>query len=119
MIGSALAGLAVAAGLDVVVSNSRGPETLTDLVARLGDSARAAIPEEAELYFGHADHDATNPADQIDRLDKALTAAGVRHQGETYTGALHGFTQADTAMYNAEATARHWAALLDLFGRRL
>jgi carboxymethylenebutenolidase len=73
----------------------------------------------AELYFGHADHDATNPADQIDRLDKALTAAGVRHQGETYTGALHGFTQADTAMYNAEAPARHWAALLDLFGRRL
>jgi predicted dinucleotide-binding enzyme len=46
MIGSALAGLAVAAGLDVVVSNSRGPETLTDLVARLGDSARAATPEE-------------------------------------------------------------------------
>lgn len=47
MIGSALAGLAVAAGLDVVVSNSRGPEILTDLVARLGDSARAATPEEA------------------------------------------------------------------------
>ncbi|TPQ20730.1 dienelactone hydrolase family protein [Streptomyces sporangiiformans] len=73
----------------------------------------------AELYFGHADQDSTNPAEQIDRLDKALTAAGVRHRGEVYAGAHHGFTQADTAMYSAEATERHWAALLDLFGRRL
>ncbi|MEU6198229.1 NADPH-dependent F420 reductase [Streptomyces sp. NPDC047061] len=47
MIGSALAGLAVAAELDVVISNSRGPESLADLVARLGDRARAATPEEA------------------------------------------------------------------------
>ncbi|MEW2402470.1 NAD(P)-binding domain-containing protein [Streptomyces sp. NPDC046862] len=47
MIGGALAGLAVAAGLDVVLSNSRGPETLADLVAGLGDRARAATPEEA------------------------------------------------------------------------
>jgi carboxymethylenebutenolidase len=73
----------------------------------------------AELYFGHADNDSTNPADQIDRLDKALTAAGVRHHGETYAGAHHGFTQADTAMYSAEATERHWAALLELLGRTL
>ena len=47
MIGSAVARLAVAAGLDVVVSNSRGPETLADLVAELGERARAATPEEA------------------------------------------------------------------------
>ncbi|MFF4501159.1 dienelactone hydrolase family protein [Streptomyces sp. NPDC001401] len=73
----------------------------------------------AELYFGHADQDATNPAEQIDRLDKALTAAGVRHRGEVYGGAHHGFTQADTAMYGAQAAERHWAALLELFGRRL
>ncbi|MDX2784532.1 NAD(P)-binding domain-containing protein, partial [Streptomyces caniscabiei] len=33
MIGGTLARLAVASGLDVVVSNSRGPETLADLVA--------------------------------------------------------------------------------------
>lgn len=46
-IGSALARLAVAAGLDVVVSNSRGPETLGGLVAELGERARAATPAEA------------------------------------------------------------------------
>ncbi|MEU6380727.1 dienelactone hydrolase family protein [Streptomyces sp. NPDC046909] len=73
----------------------------------------------AELYFGHADQDTTNPADQIARLDKTLTAAGVRHRAEVYAGAHHGFTQADTAMYGAEATERHWAALLELLGRAL
>lgn len=73
----------------------------------------------AELYFGHADQDAGNPAEQIERLDKALTTAGVRHQTETYVGAQHGYTQADTSSYSEEATDRHWAALLSLFGRRL
>jgi predicted dinucleotide-binding enzyme len=46
-IGSTLARLAVDAGLDVVLSNSRGPETLSDLVAELGSQARAATPEQA------------------------------------------------------------------------
>ncbi|MFD3505113.1 NADPH-dependent F420 reductase [Streptomyces sp. NPDC058678] len=46
-INSAVARLAVAAGLDVVLSNSRGPETLADLVAELGEHARAATPAEA------------------------------------------------------------------------
>lgn len=46
-IGGALAHLAIAQGYDVVVSNSRGPETLTDLVDQLGDRARAATSAEA------------------------------------------------------------------------
>jgi 8-hydroxy-5-deazaflavin:NADPH oxidoreductase len=46
-IGGTLARLAVAAGYDVVVSNSRGPETLVDLVGELGDRARAGTPQEA------------------------------------------------------------------------
>nr|WP_194903942.1 NAD(P)-binding domain-containing protein [Catenulispora rubra] len=46
-IGSALAHLAIAAGLDVVLSNSRGPESLAALVAELGDHARAATPADA------------------------------------------------------------------------
>ncbi|MEU9408211.1 NAD(P)-binding domain-containing protein [Streptomyces sp. NPDC048281] len=48
-IGAALARLAVAAGLDVVLSNSRGPETLADLVAELGENVSAATPAEAAL----------------------------------------------------------------------
>jgi predicted dinucleotide-binding enzyme len=46
-IGTTVARLAVAAGHDVVLSNSRGPETLTDLVGELGPHARAATPAEA------------------------------------------------------------------------
>jgi predicted dinucleotide-binding enzyme len=46
-IGSQLARLAVAHGYDVVMSNSRGPETLADLVVELGPQARAATPAEA------------------------------------------------------------------------
>jgi len=46
-IGGTLARLLVAHGHGVVVSNSRGPETLTDLVAELGDNARAGTPAEA------------------------------------------------------------------------
>jgi hypothetical protein len=46
-IGSQLARLAVAHGYDVVLSNSRGPETIAPLVAELGPRARAATPAEA------------------------------------------------------------------------
>lgn len=46
-IGSQLARLAVKNGHDVVVSNSRGPETLAALVKELGPRARAGTPSEA------------------------------------------------------------------------
>ncbi len=46
-IGSQLARLAVANGYDVVISNSRGPETLKDLVGELGPRARAASASDA------------------------------------------------------------------------
>ncbi|GAA3334922.1 NAD(P)-binding domain-containing protein [Curtobacterium sp. C1] len=46
-IGSQLARLAVQHGHQVVIANSRGPETLQDLVAELGDGARAATRDEA------------------------------------------------------------------------
>lgn len=46
-IGSQLARLAVRLGDDVVISNSRAPETLAGLVRELGPKARAATPAEA------------------------------------------------------------------------
>ncbi len=46
-IGSTVARLAVDAGHDVVLSNSRGPETLRDLVAELGPRAQAATCADA------------------------------------------------------------------------
>jgi 8-hydroxy-5-deazaflavin:NADPH oxidoreductase len=46
-IGSQVARAAIASGYDVVISNSRGPESLTDLVSELGPQARAGTTEEA------------------------------------------------------------------------
>jgi predicted dinucleotide-binding enzyme len=46
-IGSQVARKAVELGYDVVISNSRGPETLQELVSELGPRARAATPAEA------------------------------------------------------------------------
>ncbi|MDQ0824115.1 putative dinucleotide-binding enzyme [Arthrobacter sp. B2I5] len=46
-IGSQVARKAVELGYDVVISNSRGPETLQDLVSELGPKARAATAAEA------------------------------------------------------------------------
>jgi 8-hydroxy-5-deazaflavin:NADPH oxidoreductase len=46
-IGSSIARLAVGAGHEVVLSNSRGPETLADLVAELGPRVSAATSGEA------------------------------------------------------------------------
>jgi 8-hydroxy-5-deazaflavin:NADPH oxidoreductase len=46
-IGGTVAKLAIDAGYDVVLSNSRGPETLDGLVTELGPGARAASRDEA------------------------------------------------------------------------
>ncbi|AZZ56435.1 NADPH-dependent F420 reductase [Rathayibacter iranicus] len=46
-IGSQVARAVIALGDEVVIANSRGPETLADLVAELGPKARAATAQEA------------------------------------------------------------------------
>ena len=46
-IGAQVARLAVANGYSVVISNRRGPDTLTGLIAELGEKARAATPHDA------------------------------------------------------------------------
>ncbi|WP_446215087.1 dienelactone hydrolase family protein [Micromonospora sp. IBHARD004] len=70
-----------------------------------------------EVYFAHADNDQSMTAEQIATLEKALEAAGVTYRSELYAGAPHGFTMADTAMYDEPATERHWTALFDLLER--
>ena len=46
-IGKAFAGHATRAGYDVVISNSRGPESLTDLVKEIGSGIKASTTAEA------------------------------------------------------------------------
>jgi len=47
LVGQAVAHLAIAAGYKVVISNSRGPESLSGLVQELGPLVRAGSVEEA------------------------------------------------------------------------
>jgi len=46
-IGTSVAKAAIVAGYEVVIANSRGPETLNDLIEELGPKARAATAAEA------------------------------------------------------------------------
>lgn len=48
-VGTAVAKLAVGAGLSVALSNSRGPHSLQALVSELGSAARATTPVDAAL----------------------------------------------------------------------
>jgi 8-hydroxy-5-deazaflavin:NADPH oxidoreductase len=49
-IGGTLAKLFVDAGHEIAIGNSRGPETLRELIASLGSSAQAATPVEAARF---------------------------------------------------------------------
>ncbi|MFF0150089.1 dienelactone hydrolase family protein [Micromonospora sp. NPDC005203] len=90
------------------------------LVTDAPDSPHLAVGAiTGEVYFGHADADRSMTPEQIATLEKALDAAGVRYRSEVYEGAHHGFTMADTPMYDEQATERHWAALFDLLDRAL
>jgi carboxymethylenebutenolidase len=74
---------------------------------------------DAELYFGHADHDRSMTPENIAALDGALDEAGVDHTTEVYEGAPHGYTMADTASYDEAAAERHYTNLFALLGRVL
>jgi len=80
---------------------------------------RSAAALRAEVYFGHADRDPSNSAEQIATLEAALEDAGVTHRSEVYEGARHGYTMADTPAYDEAATERHFSALFELLERTL
>ncbi len=72
----------------------------------------------ATVYIGGAENDASFTPEHAETLDKALTAAGVKHTIEIYPAA-HGYAVPDNAPYDEEAAERHWLALQELFGTAL
>ena len=80
---------------------------------------RSAGSARAELFFGHADQDRSNPAEAIAILEAALDHAGVTYASEVFAGAAHGYTMADTSSYHEAATERHFRELEALFARNL
>lgn len=98
-IGGTLARLLVARGHDVAISNSRGPETLEDFAADLGDHARAATVEDAASFgdlvieaipFGHYDD---LPAQALD--GKIVVSASNYYPGRDGDMDLGGQTQTE------------------------
>lgn len=80
---------------------------------------RLAPQMAARVYVAGADHDDSYPPEMAERLDQALSEAGVDHRCETYADALHGWTMADFPVYNEAAAERHWNELVTLFAETL
>lgn len=73
----------------------------------------------ARIYVAGADKDDFYPPEMAERLEKALSDAGVDHECEIYPGALHGWTMTDFPIYNEAAAERHWRKLFELFRETL
>jgi carboxymethylenebutenolidase len=79
------------------------------------DSMHLLAPRiRARVYVGGAMEDPSFSDEQKQRLEQALTAAGVDHVIETYP-ARHGWTVADMPIYDEAQAERHWTTLLQLF----
>ena len=72
----------------------------------------------ARIYVGGAIEDASFTDDMKERLEEALTTAGVDHTIETYQ-AKHGWVLSDTPVYDVAAAERHWQTLFALLDSRL
>jgi carboxymethylenebutenolidase len=76
-------------------------------------------PRGVKVYVAGADQDPNFPDDMKQRLEQALTAAGVDHQVETYAGMRHGWVPSDTPVHSPEGAERHFKSLLDLYASTL
>ncbi len=90
------------------------------LATNAENSPHLLLPQvKAEIYYGHADQDASLPPEQIQRFQQALQKTSLRYETEIYTGAPHGFMMRDLPAFNSKAFDRHWQKLLPLLQRTL
>ncbi|MFV0461683.1 MAG: dienelactone hydrolase family protein [Nostocoides sp.] len=90
------------------------------LVTPAGDSPHLWIERsEAAYVYGHADQDRSMGPEAIATLGAALERAGRPATNTVYRGALHGYTMADTSVFDEDACERHFAELRSLFDRTL
>jgi carboxymethylenebutenolidase len=83
------------------------------------DSPHLLAPKmKARLYIAGASEDQSFPEDMKERLEQALSKAGVDHKIETYP-AKHGWVFRDTPVYDAAAAERHWQTLVALLDSKL
>ena len=72
----------------------------------------------ATVYVAGAEEDDSFTPAQAELLEGALTGAGVNYTVEFYP-ARHGFAVPDNPTYDAEASARHWQVLDELYAAHL
>lgn len=99
----------------VATASYHGGELATDSP----ESPHRLAPKiRSRVYVGGAIEDPSFPDDMKERLEHALSAAGVDHKIETYR-AKHGWVLRDIPAYDAVEAERHWRTLLALFDAQL
>jgi carboxymethylenebutenolidase len=102
-----------AAGLDpavVAVGGWHGGGLVTDGP----DSPHLALATaRASFAFGHASDDGSMPPEAVSALGAALDEAGLSAVNEVFPGP-HGYSMADTSMYDEESAERHFDSLRTL-----
>lgn len=73
----------------------------------------------AKVLVAGADEDSSFDEAQKERLDAALSEAGVDAEVAIWKGCRHGWVPADMPVHNAEGAERHWAELIKLFDETL
>jgi carboxymethylenebutenolidase len=73
----------------------------------------------ARVYVGAAGIDPTFPDSQRQRLEAALSGAGVAYTIERYENAKHGFAVNGHLVYDRDASERHWERLLGILRENL
>jgi carboxymethylenebutenolidase len=71
------------------------------------------------VVAGYADHDPSMPPEAIATVDRLLTENGIPHHTAVYPDAPHGYTMADTSMYQESGAERAFEELRALFGQQL
>jgi carboxymethylenebutenolidase len=90
------------------------------LVTDAEDSPHRSIDAStAEYVFGHADNDRGMTLENVAALEETLQAAGRPHLNEVYADAPHGYSMADTSMYQEAGAERHFKELEGLLARTL
>ena len=59
------------------------------------------------------------PLEQVEALEQVLRATGRPYLNEVYAGAAHGYSMADTSMYDEAGAERSFEALRALLDRTL
>jgi carboxymethylenebutenolidase len=73
----------------------------------------------AEFVFGHADHDGSMPPEAVATLGATLASHDLTVSNAVYPDAPHGYSMADTSMYQEAGAERHFRELQDLLARTL